>query len=191
MSTKRIDTYTSQAVVSGDEALGLSSGNTVLLELLSNDEIIDLVYPVGSQYTMYAVAASDDLSVAFPTAKQPATLFGGTWTQLWETDGVFFRTEGRPADGNITNGKQDDQMQGHRHYSGLGVADLGGSTYFGMEAVTGKSVFDDYDADGGTSTRTRAAIGSDPIADPTNGTPRTGGTTYPVNRLFRIYERTS
>jgi len=184
MSTKRIDTYTSQAVVSGDEALGLSAGNTVLLELLSNDEIIDLVYPVGSQYTMYAVAASDDLSVAFPTAKQPATLFGGTWTQLWETDGVFFRTEGRPADGNITNGKQDDQMQ---QITGSFDAVWTGST------ITGGV----FSTTGGTANR--ASTGSNGTQDisfdsadsTAQGGARTGGTTYPVNRLFRIYERTA
>jgi hypothetical protein len=126
-------------------------------------------YPVGCFYTQYPNAASNDDATAFPTAYRPATLFGGTWVEQFATDATFFRTGG--TDGQTrTNGLSADQMQGfaiasHNNYTG-GYANANG--------------------DGPTGN-----VNKTPIADGTNGTPRIGAKTEPINRLFKIWKRTA
>ncbi len=58
--------------------------------------IYNLVYPVGSFYIQYpdANASVDKLDIMFPIKYSPSTLYGGIWELQWNTENVFFRTEG-------------------------------------------------------------------------------------------------
>jgi len=58
--------------------------------------------PVGYVYTQY------------PGTPSPSELFGGTWTLMFNTEGVFFRTEGQYAL-SFGSGVQEDALQGHGH----------------------------------------------------------------------------
>jgi hypothetical protein len=49
-------------------------------------------HPVGSYYTQYPVTGQSTLANMFPSSESPATLFGGTWTEMYASEDVFFRT---------------------------------------------------------------------------------------------------
>jgi hypothetical protein len=72
----------------------------------TKSEVIDIIYPVGCYYTQFA-----DTTGTFLDSESPSTLFGGTWSLQFNTDGVFFKTEG--YDGTITrsNGIQTDAIR--------------------------------------------------------------------------------
>jgi len=76
-----------------------------------------IVAPIGMCYTQY------------PGTETPSTLFGGTWTLMFNTEGVFFRTEGNNASNfgggiqgdairNITGGIQTDVSGGNGNFVG-------------------------------------------------------------------------
>jgi hypothetical protein len=139
--------------------------------------IIDIVYPVGCFYTQYPDADDNDLDVAFPSSKSPGTLFGGTWAKQWDTEGIDFHTE-RTSDTGLqtrTDGKQADQMQGHKHNVNCVTKDevnpLNSGSYIKLSIHSS--------VDSGV-----------PISDGSNGTPRTGTVTCDSNRLVRIWKRT-
>lgn len=146
----------------------------------------DLIYsdapPIGAQYIQYAISASNDAAVSLPTAEAPTALFGGTWEKLWETESVFFRTEGTLADTDRTSGLQEDQFQGHKWQLDLDAT----SGSAGTHAYLAGSFAIDGAVDG---------IATDSIKTPldngTDGTPRTGAFTHPKNRLMRIWRRTA
>jgi hypothetical protein len=71
--------------------------------------VLNNVYPVGSFYVQYPDAASNDDAIAFPVSKRPATLFGGTWVEQFNTEAIFFRTAGESE--TRVNGLQNDAMQ--------------------------------------------------------------------------------
>ena len=49
-------------------------------------------HPVGSYYTQYPVEGQSTIANMFPSSETPATLFGGTWTEMYASEDVFFRT---------------------------------------------------------------------------------------------------
>jgi hypothetical protein len=49
-------------------------------------------YPVGSFYTQYPESGQSTVANMFPATKSPAVLFGGTWTERFASEDVFFRT---------------------------------------------------------------------------------------------------
>jgi hypothetical protein len=94
--------------------------------------------PVGTYYTQYPATASNDYAAAFPASERPASLFGGTWSIVWDTEKVFFRTGGgQEAEDNRANGYQGDAIIAHRHKikvynlagydNGIPVSGTGGS----------------------------------------------------------------
>jgi hypothetical protein len=94
-----------------------------IADVITKQAILDLVrplldeaHPVGSQYIQYPANASNDYAEAFPVAERPATLFGGTWTTLWETEAIFFRTGGtQAAESDRTFGWQSSMFGSHTH----------------------------------------------------------------------------
>ena len=91
------------------------TANQLLAAILSHiDEAIAAKtladYPIGDIYVQYPVAESDTETTAFPTALRPATKFGGTWSELYDDENVFFRTKGTNGQ-TRTNGLSLDQMQ--------------------------------------------------------------------------------
>jgi hypothetical protein len=72
----------------------------------------DNLQPVGTYYTQYPAAASNDYATAFPASERPASLFGGTWSIVWDTDKAFFRTGGSQAgESSRGNGYQGDTIR--------------------------------------------------------------------------------
>ena len=133
-------------------------------------------HPVGSFYVQYPDATSNVDATAFPTSVRPATMFGGTWVEQFNTENVFFRTAGTDYQ-TRTNGLSADQVQGHEHSVGGNATGGGGTTYFGDVNLSGSSAL----------TATRPTVMVD---DGTNGTPRKGSVTEPRNRLVKIWKRT-
>ena len=148
--------------------------------------MVNTLHPVGSQYHMVATVADNDPDVAFPASKRPEALWPGTtWALLWDDAGVFFRTEGGSHTAGRTDGLQEDQMQGHWHTNTNSEATPKFASPIGV-ANGGVDGWGRSTSDGTDRLQARA-----PVSDGTNGTPRTGAETRPVNRLIRIYERTA
>ena len=151
--------------------------NADMLDNKHFQDIVNALYPVGSFYVQYPDAASNTDATAFPTASRPATLFGGTWVEQFNTEGAVFQTAGYDGAGR-TNGLMADQMQGHYHefynVSGGGAVNAIADTS-GRLAITIPM----------TLKQVREAI-----TDGTNGTPRTGTKTSHTNRLMKLWKRT-
>ena len=136
--------------------------------------IYSIIYPIGFKYTQYAEEASNDADIAFPSAYSPASLFGGTWELIYNTEGIVFQTEGYDGAGRA-NGLMEDQMQGHKHYTTIEQSNNSGSGHYTtLERNFQHNI--NYNT-------------SNPISDGTNGTPRTGTRTSHRNRLMRVYRR--
>lgn len=78
--------------------------HSVILENKSLDDLIDIIYPVGSVY----------ISV---TSTNPQTLFGGEWTQIKDT---FLLACGNSYANGATGGEANhkltvDEMPSHNH----------------------------------------------------------------------------
>jgi hypothetical protein len=87
-----------------------------IADVITKQAVLNLVRPVGSQYIQYPANASNNYATAFPVAERPATLFGGTWVELWEDEAIFFRTGGtKTAELDRTSGKQADDFKSHNH----------------------------------------------------------------------------
>jgi hypothetical protein len=68
--------------------------------------IFDQVYPIGSFYVQYPDA--DTNSNMFPDSKSPNSLFPDTrWEKKWDTESIFFRTEGELSNYQRINGLQE------------------------------------------------------------------------------------
>lgn len=134
------------------------------------------LYPVGSFYVQYPDAASNDDATAFPVSARPATMFGGTWVEQFNTEGVVFQTAGYDGAGR-TNGLMADQFQGFRMSYNL-LFNNGGTGTSGIYSNQPVSV-----------TPAGLIIGT-PITDGVNGVPRPGSKTSHTNRLAKYWKRT-
>ncbi len=138
----------------------------------------DFVYPVGSYYVQYPDAASNTDSTEFPTTQRPATLFGGTWSEQWSSESVFFRTRGTLSDTDRASGYQADALQGHYH------GPLSPFTNFSYISTGGVAGGSNQLYGGATSTGA-------PVTDGSNGTPRTAAETRVTNRRIKVWKRTA
>jgi len=98
--------------------------------LMDNDEYLEAeipnaAWPVGSFYWQPPSAESNTKATAFPTAEEPGELFGGTWEQKYNDEGLFFKTEGdvlSQTDGENnarTDGLQTDDYKAHTHSNAI------------------------------------------------------------------------
>lgn len=138
--------------------------------------------PIGSHYVQFA--ESDG---SFSSAKSPSTLFGGTWTLKFNTESVFFRTEGTLAAADRSSGVQGDAI---RNITGSTYSSMGGS---------GAGIFAS-----GTGAFVAASASSDPVVN-TTGSGQcfrslafnasrmvpTAEENRVKNRLIRVWERTA
>jgi hypothetical protein len=186
-------------IAAADILLGIQGGANVKVP---GSVLLDLIYPVGYQYEMYAVAASNDAAVAFPEAERPAALFGGTWALLWDSDGVFFRTEGDGGYADVTTGRTDgqqrDQMQRITGSFNLSRRGTGGGARLATPN-TGALGQTQNGGEGfsGAAETLSATYNSDLMTLNSANSPdarasaSTAGETRPTNRLMRIYRRTA
>lgn len=138
-------------------------------------EIKDSRFPVGSWYVQYPSAKSNDDATAFPENERPATLFGGTWTEKYADEYVFFRTAGTNGQ-TRTDGLSEDQIQGHFHNMYYNADDHSVGAISGVQG--GRGIY--Y----GGLVYTLASDG-------TNGKPRVGSFTEPRNRIAKYWYRES
>jgi len=142
---------------------------------LGGATIHNAAWPVGAYYTQFSEADG-----SFSSAKSPSALFGGTWALRFNTESVFFRTEGALAAADRSSGVQEDAFQGHWHEQWGRLANDVGSTVPTPGFENPSTVKADV----------AGAIRS-PISDGVNGEPRTAAETRPRNRLIRVWERTA
>ena len=150
-----------------------------------NKNVIDLIEEnrgVGSYYVQYPAQNNNDIATAFPVEDEPASLFGGTWVQVFDTEGLFFRTEGDPygegQNHERTDGKQTHQGQGHKH-----TGSVPGYSAVNQNRLTCQS--------GSSFVKHISLSISGPSNDGTNGTPKTGKENRSINRLIKIWRRTA
>ena len=133
--------------------------------------------PVGATY------------VQFPGEDPPNSVFGGSWTAIFDNESVFFRTPGGEAS-SFGGGIQSDQMQritglvdGNWMNRGGDVTSLGALARVDDSAVSARA------GAGGGSTR---GISFDSANSPNARTSSsTNGETRPQNRTIRVWKRTS
>ncbi len=73
-----------------------------LKELFNKTFIINVVHPVGC------------FRIQFPGEASPTDLYGGIWGLRFNTEGIFFRTEGGTAS-NFESGIQESSIKNHKH----------------------------------------------------------------------------
>jgi len=176
--------------------LALTSGGLTKKVLFSTLKS-SISFPVGSQYTQYPTVQSNTIATALPSSESPATLFGGTWAEIKiggagsdEEEAIFYRTGGKHLEAaettNRTDGKQTDHMQGFQ---------VGNATYYQAiltpDAVNTAAAVATYgQIIAGTTLQGNAGM-MKAVNDGTNGDIRSAKENYPVNRIFKTWEKTS
>lgn len=143
-----------------------STGNSeddVMSQKAVTDALNTRVAPIGMCYVQY------------PGTDTPSTLFGGTWTLMFNTEGVFFRTEGQGAS-SFGGGVQGDALQQHEHrvnesWAPTDLDETGGKYIVGADA--------------------RGSLISQPVNTGGVYTGRTSSETRPRNRTIRVWRKTA
>lgn len=138
---------------------------------------VDVLYPVGSFYVQYPDAGSNTDTTEFPSAKSPATLYGGTWAEQWSTESVFFRTRGTLSDDSRVSGLQPHAFMKHQHR----MSDY--AIYYRIDSGSRGP------ASGSTFNYT--TLYTSGYYDDGAGTPKTGNETRPENRRIKVWKRTA
>jgi len=155
--------------------------STSTTKVPTSKAVSDFMYPVGSFYVQYPDAASNTDATAFPTASRPATLFGGTWVEQFNTEYVYFRTAGG-TDGTT----QQARSTGLSADQGQVINGTVGTYMTAANVATGaftRSSTSSGGASGGTYNADTITLNSALVA-------RTGTTTEPRNRLMKLWKRT-
>lgn len=150
---------------------------------------IDATYPVGSYYTQYPAAESNDVASAFPSSESPASLFGGTWEERFSGEATFFRTGGN--DSGRSNGLQDSANKSHDHtvratanksHSGRYANNLTGTGRVGPGTTANYASYPDG---WGSGYIAAAATTSEASTSTFSSESR------PINRVIKIWRRTA
>src|SRR5699024_8969549 len=120
--------------------------------------------------------------IQYPGTAAPSSLFGGTWTLMFNSEGVFFRTEGQGAS-SFGGGVQRDALQQHGHVLQTGRND---STQYhntgSSRGHVGAGFEQNYNAGDGW-VRNVSSAGS--------YSARTASETRPRNRTVRVWRKTA
>jgi hypothetical protein len=158
------------AAANAGQMLQVNSSGTGY-ELITKASLRQIMFPIG------------DVRVQFPGEQAPNALYGGTWVQLFQYEGVFFRTEGADASG-FGGGIQSDAVQ---NFNGslnevIFHGNNGGSGD-GLFAVEGPNT---GDAGMGASNANRRRVTFD-----AGRQLRVANETRPRNRTMRIWRKTA
>lgn len=82
-------------------SLGASNIHEAILKIIQ-----DKIMPIGATYIQFA-----EDNGTFDASKSPEKLFGGTWQLKYNTESVFFRTEGSLSEEGRSNGIQGDAIR--------------------------------------------------------------------------------
>jgi hypothetical protein len=156
-------------------------------------------HPVGSYYTQYPETGQSTIAGMFPAAKSPATLFGGTWTERYASEDVFFRTGALGTRrGQIWNDSLTWNPTNHK-YTATGATVgiepdairniLGSAGHFPASAETEEGVLtmsgSQNIATTGNAYQTQLLLFNASRAVPTDTA------NHPKNRLIKVWERTA
>jgi len=134
--------------------------------------------PVGSTY------------IQMPGEATPSSLFGGTWTLLFNNEGIFFRTEGGNAS-SFGGGIQSDELKSHTHSGSTNSA--GAHTHnSGVSYGSGNGLNSAFARESTVQNLTPVITGSAGAHTHTVTINATGGAeTRPRNRTVRVWKRTA
>jgi hypothetical protein len=140
-------------------------------------------WPVGSFYTQYPMTGQATIAGMFPSNTAPATLFGGTWTEMYAGEKVFFMGGLSSVESNRSNGIQEDAIRNITGEAGLhpgwGLMQLGYATgAFKIGSASGKSV-------------TGCDVSGHYFGIDISGVVPTDSTNHPRNRPVKIWRRTA
>jgi hypothetical protein len=146
------------------------------------------LYAVGSTYVQYPSGTTGTDATDFPTSERPATKFGGTWSQVFNTEGVFFRTEGGQGGNLRTSGLQEDNI---RKISGTFPIEKGNQVS-NLNYIT-LPFYDNGNIAPTLQTHNSTLADSRNIGMDTSklGTNFNGTDTRPRNRYLKIWRRTA
>ena len=141
-----------------------------------DDTVLTSSIPVGATF------------IQFPGKPAPNSIFGGSWSAIFDNEGVFFRTPGGEAS-SFGGGIQSDQMQRITGNDTIGSEAFNRGTRSGA-FLSGSSVGGARNtgvANGGVY-RINLDTSSSPNARTSSST---DGETRPQNRTIRVWKKTS
>lgn len=144
---------------------------------------LDIYYPIGERYIQLP-----EPDGTFSSAKSPEVKFGGEWVCVFDSEGVFFRTEGAEGQTRV-DGLSESQIQDHKHWAAkvASVEDL-------LDTVGQKHAVATYSYYGNDNEYRlgrisgNANVGLVGYIEGT-GSANSGDFTEPRNRLLKIWER--
>jgi len=144
-----------------------------------DDTVLTSSIPVGATY------------VQFPGESAPNSVFGGSWSAIFDNEAIFFRTPGSGAE-SFGGGVQSDQMQRITAQAEWARFGGGASTVTnaqGAWAISGGATRPGVDDRG---SRTARRVSMDSANSPNaRASSSTSGETRPKNRTIRVWKRTS
>ena len=153
------------------EAQAGTSSTKVMTPRRVADAITARAMPVGATY------------IQFPGQAAPNTLFGGSWSAIFDNEGIFFRTPGGPAS-VFGSGIQSGSIGNHRHDTAA-VQGLTSVAYSPRTLPYGSSGRTSSSGGGGSAIVTDRARGFSGPVETQSGDIR------PNNRTVRVWVRTS
>lgn len=163
-------------------SITLDESAITAITTIKNKFSYPLLYPIGYQYTQYP----NDTTGRFDETESPTSLFGGDWEKQFETESVFFRTEGTLANESRSAGLQSDAMQNHVHDTILGSHGHSQSVGFSAE-LAGRNGYERSTGSGGTVYINNTNLGTKRSNNPLNA--RTSTENRSRNRLMIIWKR--
>jgi hypothetical protein len=136
-------------------------------------------WPVGSFYTQYPLTGQSTIAAMFPSSGSPATLFGGTWTEMYAGEKVFFMGGLSSVESNRSAGIQEDAIRNITG-SASGINAVSDASYSGAFYVV--------QASGNRATGVNNNISL--LFDASRTVP-TDTTNHPKNRPIKVWRRTA
>ena len=125
--------------------------------------------------------------VQFPGRSTPASLFGGTWSAIFDNEGIFFRTPGGEAT-SFGGGIQQDQMQ--RITGRFDVLKRVPGNTQGMASVSSGANYRWSGTDSSNQATNRISLDSANSPD-ARVSSSTSGETRARNRTIRVWHKTA
>ena len=142
-----------------------------------DDTVLTSSIPIGATF------------IQFPGEDPPNSVFGGSWTAIFDNEGVFFRTPGGEAS-SFGGGIQSDQMQ--RITGSFGSRRSNNSNTFTSNGAFFRDGNVSNDGSRGDATFNASRVAFDSANSPNARTSSsTDGETRPQNRTIRVWKRTS
>jgi hypothetical protein len=137
-------------------------------------------WPVGAFYTQYPLTGQSSLADMFPSSESPATLFGGTWTEMYADEKVFFMGGLSSVESNRSAGIQEDAIRNITAGWNSAFCSIGSAS--GALSISGEGVRPNSYSNSGYATN--ASIDASRVVP-------TDSTNHPRNRPIKVWRRTA